>query len=134
MRRGETLTSIARRYGTTEARLRAWTKVGPKPKIGTVLKVRQASTQTVLTTENGDRRILRRKDDEPKIVHAVLRRQEAAADATVDEAAKRPAATQAAKPDGAKRSKSRAKTAVKQQAPVAPKVAPPTAKRVNKRT
>ncbi len=74
--RGETLSSVARRYGTTVAQLRAWNRVGAKPSVGTLLKVRPASTQTVLTTENGDRRVVRRNDDEPKIVHAVLRRQE----------------------------------------------------------
>jgi membrane-bound lytic murein transglycosylase D len=74
--RGETLSSVARSFGTTVAQLRAWNRVGAKPRVGTLLKVRPASTQTVLTTENGDRRVVRRNDDEPKIVHAVLRRQE----------------------------------------------------------
>ncbi len=140
VRRGETLTSIARRHGTTVARLRAMNKVGKQAKVGTVLKVRPATTQTVLTTENGDRRIVRRNDDEPKIVHAVLRRQEAAAAGPENASAKRPAETTraakpvAAKPVATKRSKSRAKTAVKQQSPAATKAAPPVAKRVNKRT
>lgn len=134
VRRGETLTAIARRYGTTVAQLRSWNKVGAKPKTGTVLKVRQASTQTVLTTENGDRRIVRRNDDEPKIVHAVLRRQPAAANAPSDAGAKRPAAAQAPKPVAAKRPKSRSKSAVKQSPPGAAKAVPATAKRVNKRT
>lgn len=90
VRRGETLASVARRYGTTVARLRAWNRVGPKVRTGTLLKVRPATTQTVLTTENGDRRIVRH-DDEPKIVHAVLRREAPVAD-EIGAAAAAPAA------------------------------------------
>jgi len=97
LRRGETLASIARRYGTTTAVLRSWNRVGAKPPVGTLLKVRPASTQTVLTTENGDRRVVRRNDDEPKIVHAVLRRQESGNEASGDIDAKRPAGARASK-------------------------------------
>jgi len=95
LRRGETLASVARRYGTTIAALRSWNRVGAKPRAGTLLKVRPASTQTVLTTENGDRRVVRRNDDEPKIVHAVLRRQEPGDAGSSDVAAKRPASVEA---------------------------------------
>ncbi len=133
MRRGDTLAAIARRYGTTVAQLRSWNKVGAKPKVGTVLKVRQASTQTVLTTENGDRRIVRR-NDEPKIVHAVLRRQPAAANASSDTAAKHPVTARPPKPAAAKSSKSRPKAAARKSPPGAAKAVPATSKRVNKRT
>lgn len=70
----DTLTSIARRYGTTVANLREWNGVGKSVPVGKLLKVRPAVSQTVLTTENGDRRVVRR-DDEPRIVRAVLRRE-----------------------------------------------------------
>ncbi len=163
LRRGETLTSVARRYGTTVAALRSWNRVGAKPRVGTLLKVRPASTQTVLTTENGDRRVVRRNDDEPKIVHAVLRREEPGNAASADVAAKRPASAPASKtrslasgsatagstaksasakpaaaralrPVAAKRSKSSAKTAVTPQAREGARTAPAARKRVNKRT
>jgi len=97
LRRGDTLASVARRYGTSVAALRSWNRVGAKPPLGTVLKVRPASTQTVLTTENGDRRVVRRNDDEPKIVHAVLRRQESGDDTSGDIDAKRPAGERGSK-------------------------------------
>src|SRR5690606_22279690 len=129
VRRGETLSSIARRYGTTVAQLRAWNRVGPKPRIGAVLKVRPATTQTVLTTENGDRRVVRRNDDEPKILHAVLRRQ-----APADDDVKRAApAARTTKSTAAKRPKSRAKAAASPSREAA-KTAPAQGKRVNKRT
>lgn len=152
LRRGETLSSIARRYGTTVAQLRSWNRVGAKPPAGTLLKVRPASTQTVLTTENGDRRIVRRDDDEPKIVHAVLRRQAPAAPApSFDVDAKRPAnarrsAPSAPKPAATKSTAPKsaatkpaaarppAKTAVTRQARDAGKSTPAPRRRVNKRT
>lgn len=134
VRRGETLSSIARRYGTTVAQLRAWNRVGPKPRIGAVLKVRPATTQTVLTTENGDRRVVRRNDDEPKILHAVLRRQAPAGAAPADDDVKRAApAARTTKPTAAKRPKSRAKAAASPSREAA-KTAPAQGKRVNKRT
>lgn len=75
VKRRETLASIARRYGTSVANLRALNRVGKSVKAGTLLKVRPASSQTLLTTEDGDRRIVRRDDDEPRIVRAVLRQE-----------------------------------------------------------
>jgi len=159
MMRGETLSAVARRYGTTVARLRSWNRVGAKPPAGTLLKVRPASTQTVLTTENGDRRIVRRDDDEPKIVHAVLRRQEPVADVAPSGEAKRaptarasksraskparrgsatatPAAPKAVRTRTAatKPSKSPAKAAATRQAHDGAKTAPAPRKRVAKRT
>ncbi|MCD6679216.1 MAG: transglycosylase SLT domain-containing protein [Burkholderiaceae bacterium] len=110
LRRGDTLASVARRYGTSVAALRSWNRVGAKPRVGTLLKVRPASTQTVLTTENGDRRVVRRNDDEPKIVHAVLRRQEAGDDASDDVDAKRPAKAPASKASASTSTASRTAT------------------------
>jgi len=158
-KRGETLSAVARRYGTTVAKLRSWNRVGAKPPAGTLLKVRPASTQTVLTTENGDRRIVRRDDDEPKIVHAVLRRQEPAAEAAPSEHAKRAAVSHASKSRAsrparsvsatarsaapktvrtrsaaARPSKSPAKATVTRQAREGAKTAPAPRKRVAKRT
>lgn len=107
LRKGETLSGVANRYGTSVAQLRSWNRVGAKPRVGTLLKVRSASTQTVLTTENGDRRVVRRNDDEPKIVHAVLRRQEPAASAGPDDEAERPSAVRGSKAATASRSASK---------------------------
>lgn len=59
VRQRDTLSAIARRYGTTVAELRRLnglkTAVAPR---GARLLVRQASTQTLLTTENGARRVI----------------------------------------------------------------------------
>ncbi|MCO5099649.1 MAG: transglycosylase SLT domain-containing protein [Burkholderiaceae bacterium] len=164
MVRGETLSAVARRYGTTVAKLRSWNRVGAKPPAGTLLKVRPASTQTVLTTENGDRRIVRRDDDEPKIVHAVLRRQGPAAETAPPEDAKRASTSRAstsrasksrasrsarsgsatvrsAVPNAARTrsaaarpSKSPAKATVTRQAREGAKIAPAPRSRVAKRT
>src|SRR5690606_29250952 len=133
MRRGDTLAAIARRYGTTVAQLRSWYKVGAKPKVGTVLKVRQASTQTVLPTENGDRRVVRR-NDRPKRLPAVRPRKPAAGKAAPDTAAKHPVTARPPKPAAAKSSKSRPKAAARKSPPGAAKAVPATSKRVNKRT
>ncbi|MGE0806975.1 MAG: transglycosylase SLT domain-containing protein [Burkholderiaceae bacterium] len=71
----ETLASIARRYGTSVANLKAWNDIGNVAKTGTRLLVRQADSQTMLTTESGDRRVVHIDSDEPRIVRAVLRRE-----------------------------------------------------------
>ena len=73
--RRETLASIARRYGTSVANLKAWNGIGNTAKTGTRLLVRQAEAQTMLTTESGDRRVVRVDNDEPRIVRAVVRRE-----------------------------------------------------------
>ncbi len=117
LRRGETLASVARRYGTTIAALRSWNRVGAKPRVGTLLKVRPASTQTVLTTENGDRRVVRRNDDEPKIVHAVLRRQEPGDAGSSNVAAKRPASVETKSRRSVKPGSAAARSAAAKPAP-----------------
>jgi membrane-bound lytic murein transglycosylase D len=78
VRRRETLASIARRYGTTIANLKAWNVLSRGVHAGMNLLVRPASAQTLLTTEDGDRRVVRTRTDEAHIVHAVLRREQAA--------------------------------------------------------
>lgn len=126
--RGETLSSIARRYGTTVAQLRAWNRLGPVLRTGSLLKVRPASTQTVLTTENGDRRIVRGDDNQPKIVHAVLRRQEPAAPEPQTSRAKQ-SATRATPTTQSTTARPARSSAAKRATPAAK-----TARRVNKRT
>ncbi len=68
----ESLGSIARRYGTTVANLQA--QNGLKKAVasrGLRLLVREASSQTMLTTEAGERRVV--AQSEPRIMRAVLR-------------------------------------------------------------
>ncbi len=70
---------------------------------GMNLLVRPASAQTLLTTEDGDRRVVPGRVDEPRIMHAVLRREQPAAEAQA------PAAPAAAQPPrNAKRAARRA--------------------------
>ncbi|MBN9463221.1 MAG: transglycosylase SLT domain-containing protein [Burkholderiales bacterium] len=107
--RRETLASIARRYGASVAQLKAWNGLGSKgARPGTVLLVRPAGSQTLLTTENGDRRVVRSETDQPRIMHAVLRREEAEAPA---QAAEAKAQTRAAPPTAAARARHRARPA-----------------------
>ncbi|MCZ7561789.1 MAG: transglycosylase SLT domain-containing protein [Burkholderiaceae bacterium] len=80
VKRRETLASIARRYGTTIANLKAWNALVKGVHAGMNLLVRPASAQTLLTTEDGDRRVVRSRSDEPRIMHAVLRREQAASE------------------------------------------------------
>jgi len=99
----ETLASIARRYGTTIANLKAWNALVKGVHAGMNLLVRPASAQTLLTTEDGDRRVVPGRVDEPRIMHAVLRREQPAAEAQA------PAAPAAAQPPrNAKRAARRA--------------------------
>jgi membrane-bound lytic murein transglycosylase D len=77
VKRHESLATIARRYGTTVANLKAWNGLGKTAAPGTRLIVRPASAQTLLTTEDGDRRVVRSETNEPRIMHAVLRREPA---------------------------------------------------------
>lgn len=77
VRRHESLATIARRYGTTVANLKAWNGLAKTAAPGTRLIVRPASAQTLLTTEDGDRRVVRSETNEPRIMHAVLRREPA---------------------------------------------------------
>ncbi len=135
VKKRDTLVSIARRYGTTVANLRKWNGVGKGVAAGTLLKVRQAVSQTVLTTENGDRRIVRR-DDEPRIVRAVLRREEAP-QAQADDGARapraRPTTKRASKASG--NAVSSAKRAPAKRATASPSVrAAAAAKRSNERS
>jgi membrane-bound lytic murein transglycosylase D len=61
--RRDTLATIARRYGTTVAELRKLNNLSKDSvAVGTNLMVRPARTQTQLTLENGDRRILAQND------------------------------------------------------------------------
>jgi membrane-bound lytic murein transglycosylase D len=60
-RRQESLASIARRWGTSTGRLRSMNGLGTKVstvRAGTRLKVRAASVATVVTDENGKRRVV----------------------------------------------------------------------------
>lgn len=59
VRRGDTLTSIARRFGTSVAQLRTWNRLGPVLRTGSTLKVGDGAAQIVLTTANGAQRIVR---------------------------------------------------------------------------
>jgi membrane-bound lytic murein transglycosylase D len=68
----ETLSTIARRYGISVSRLRSLNKLDKAvARRGARLLVRPASSQTLLTTERGQRRIVRQ--DEPRLMRAVLR-------------------------------------------------------------
>ncbi len=68
----ESLGSIAKRYGVSAATLAAWNNVKQGVKRGMRLLVQPASTQTLLTDEEGDRSVVA---SSPKggIVHAVMR-------------------------------------------------------------
>ena len=76
VRRGDTLTSIASRFGTSVTQLRAWNRLGPVLQAGRTLKVGDGATQTVLTTASGARQIVRA--GEAGIRPAVLTRSEPA--------------------------------------------------------
>ncbi|HRO60650.1 MAG TPA: transglycosylase SLT domain-containing protein [Burkholderiaceae bacterium] len=95
----DSLTSIARRYGTTVASLRELNglKKAVAPR-GARLLVRQASVQTMLTNENGQRRVVA-QSDEPRVMRAVLREE------VVAPAAARPAVAERAEPRPAARPK-----------------------------
>ena len=77
VKRHESLATIARRYGTTVANLKAWNGLAKTAAPGTRPTVRPASAQTPLTTEDGGRRVVRSETNEPRIMHAVLRREPA---------------------------------------------------------
>jgi len=143
--RRETLASIARRYGTTIANLKAWNALVKGVHAGMNLLVRPASAQTLLTTEDGDRRVVRTRTDEPRIMHAVLRREQAAPEpqeqaapaAAKPSRSARPAARHAgAHKQGATRSKTAAKKVRAADRDDAAASAPSRrpAKRANKRT
>ncbi len=74
VRARETLSTIAQRYDTTAANLKAWNGSTKPARTGVRLMVRPASSQTMLTTEDGDRRVVRSDSDEPRVMRAVLRR------------------------------------------------------------
>jgi membrane-bound lytic murein transglycosylase D len=72
VRAGESLSSIARRYGTSVADLKEQNGLKkPIARRGTRLLVREASSQTMLTTEAGERRVV--AQSEPRVMRAVLR-------------------------------------------------------------
>ncbi len=75
VKRRDTLASIAQRYGTSVANLKTWNGLTRNAPVGARLLVRPASAQTLLTTEDGDRRVVRSEAGEPRIMHAVLRQQ-----------------------------------------------------------
>lgn len=126
VKRRETLATIARRYDTTVANLKAWNGLARGAPAGTRLMVRPASAQTLLTTEDGDRRVVRSETSEPRIMHAVLRREQADEPAPREHAAParaRPsrAARPAAKRAGTSAQKAgaaRAKTVARKVRPV----------------
>jgi len=149
----DTLTSIARRYGTTVTNLRKLNgldqAVAPR---GARLLVRPASTQTMLTTGQGARRVV--AQNEPRVMRAVLRQDgpsagagpELAAPPAVAGSTAAPAASAAKAPAtrAPSRATARPPTATRSNAAAAPaaktparKVAEPPAKapnRVDKRT
>jgi membrane-bound lytic murein transglycosylase D len=104
----ETLAKIASRYGVSEGELRAWNGV-KSAKRGANLLVRQARTQTLLTTETGERSVVK------NIVKAVYR----APVAEVPEAPAKNAKTKStkaaktAKPAESSQSSSKSKKAAK---------------------
>ncbi|MCM5569619.1 transglycosylase SLT domain-containing protein [Burkholderiaceae bacterium FT117] len=107
----ETLSSIARRYGTSVASLKQLNglKSASAPR-GARLLVRPASSQTLLTTESGDRRVLA-QGEQPRIIRAVVREQAPARAAGSPTPAAEPvAATKlpAGKPAAARKSTQRA--------------------------
>jgi LysM repeat protein len=57
--RQENMQSIANRYGITIAALRAWNGLRDTARRGMRLIVRPAQSQTVVTTENGDRQVIK---------------------------------------------------------------------------
>ena len=76
----ESLVSIARRHGTTVASLRQLNglKKAVAPR-GARLLIRPANSQTLLTTESGDRRVV--AQSEARIIRAVVRETSPAAPA-----------------------------------------------------
>ncbi|MFP5406047.1 MAG: LysM peptidoglycan-binding domain-containing protein, partial [Gammaproteobacteria bacterium] len=116
VRAGESLGSIARRYGTSIANLQALNALkSPVARRGSRLLVREASSQTMLTTEGGERRVV--AQSEPRVMRAVLREE-----VTV------PAPTPATRPGPVARSKAASKEAA------APSPRRPAAKRSNRPT
>ncbi len=121
----DSLTSIARRYRTTVASLRQLNglKKAVAPR-GARLLVRPASAQTMLTNENGQRRVVA-QSDEPRVMRAVLREEVVVPAA---ERPKKPAArsTRAARSQASSRAAAAPKAAAKK--PVASGNARPAAK------
>jgi membrane-bound lytic murein transglycosylase D len=136
----DTLTKIARRYGTTVTNLRKLNSldqaVAPR---GTRLLVRPARTQTMLTTEQGARQVV--AQSEARVMRAVLRQERASAGA---EAASTPPAAKAPVPKAPSPTAARQPATPKSKTALTPaakapaqKVATPPAKapnRVDKRT
>ena len=96
--RKESLASIARRYDVSAATLAAWNGIKKGVTRGMRLLVRPATTQTLLTSEEGDRSIVA-STPKPGFVRVSLREHLQQAD-RVDEARER---APAAKPQAAKR-------------------------------
>ena len=114
----DTLATIARRYGTTIANLKAWNGIAKAARAGTSLLVRPASAQTMLTTENGDRRVLRNEPDEPRVMRAVLRREAADSVSRGEEAAE---PTRSARPAAKRADASKRKASASSSKPAAKK-------------
>lgn len=122
----ETLGSIARRYGTSVSRLRSLNKLDSAvARRGSRLLVRPASSQTMLTTELGQRRIV--QQDEPRIMRAVLREEVELAPAQSSSAAGKSKVSQSDEEQASKIPASKAGNAVRS-------LQPPAARRVDKRT
>ncbi len=68
----ESLASIARRYGVSAATLAAWNDIKKGVRRGMRLLVAPAATQTLLTSEDGDRSVVS-STPKPAFVRAVLR-------------------------------------------------------------
>jgi membrane-bound lytic murein transglycosylase D len=107
----ETLAGIAGRYGVSVGELRAWNGV-KTAKRGSNLLVRQARTQTLLTTETGERSVVK------NIVKAVYK----APEPEVVEASKKAAKSKAEKPE--KVAKVTKKESAKESTKVAAKAKP----------
>jgi membrane-bound lytic murein transglycosylase D len=105
--RRDTLASIARRYRTTIANLKRWNDLAKNEvPAGARLLVRPAMSQTVLTTENGVQRVVRRHVEQPHVMRAVVRQAPADAAAPARGASTKPqakgrAGSAAKRPSGA---------------------------------
>ncbi len=91
----ETLAGIAGRYGVSVGELKAWNGV-KTAKRGSNLLIRQARTQTLLTTETGERSVVKNivkavyKAPEPEVVEAPKKAAKAVAKAAVKSKAEKP--------------------------------------------
>lgn len=67
VRRKETLAAIASRYGVSASTLQRWNPPGKSAQPGTRLIVRPATSQTLLTDEQGDRQVIARAASDAQV-------------------------------------------------------------------